>query len=505
MEEMKTNPSCIIEDFLLLLTQAGLVTEENLDETTRSLPVEGLTYDSKEAAPGTLFLCKGAHFRERYLLEAVSRGAGCYVSQQRYQSVQGPYILVSDIRKAMALLANGFYGQPWKRLKTVGITGTKGKSTTVYFLRSIFDHYLSRMGKKKSGVLSGIENYDGVSLKESHLTTPEALELQKHFANAAASGIEFMEMEVSSQALKYGRVDGVTFDVGCFLNIGEDHISDMEHRDFDDYFESKLKLFQQCKTACINLNSDHIEELIQASDYCEKRLFFGTDSRANVYGKNIRKEGMDTVFDVITPRYGQELRLSLPGLFNVENALAAVAVCEAFQIPAEDVAAGLYQARVSGRMELFQDQEGKVLVIVDYAHNRMSFDRLYTSILREYPDRAILSVFGCPGGKALGRRQELSEIAGRYARRIYVTEEDAGEEPLEQICRELADNIRQTGCPAEIIFDREEAIRQCIEEAKAQAGKTVILLTGKGRETRQKRGTVYVPCLSDVECVEKYL
>lgn len=505
MEEMTTNPSCSLEDFFLLLQQAGLVTDENLDEAAGALPVEGLTYDSKEAAPGTLFLCKGAHFRERYLLEAMAKGAICYVSQQRYQSVQGSCILVSDIRKAMALLANRFYGQPWKQLKTVGITGTKGKSTTVYFLRSIFDHYLSRMGKQKSGVLSGIENYDGVSLEESHLTTPEALELQRHFANAVESGMEFMEMEVSSQALKYGRVEGVTFDVGCFLNIGEDHISEMEHRDFDDYFESKLKLFQQCKTACINLNSDHIEELIQASDYCEKRLFFGTDSRADVYGKNIRKEGTDTVFDVITPRYAQELRLSLPGLFNVENALAAAAICEAFHIPAEDVAAGLYQARVSGRMELFQDQEGKVLVIVDYAHNRMSFDRLYTSTLREYPDRAILSVFGCPGGKALGRRQELSEIAGRYAKRIYVTEEDPGEEPLEQICTEIADHVRQIGCPVEIIRDREEAVKRSIEYAKSQPGKIVILLTGKGRETRQKRGTDYAACLSDVECVKKYL
>lgn len=505
MEKIKINPSYKIKDFFCLLKQAGLVTEEHLDETVREHSVEGLTYNSKEAVPGTLFLCKGVHFRESYLEEAISGGAICYVSQQRYPSVQGSYILVTDMRKTMALLANVFYRQSWKQLKTVGITGTKGKSTTVYFLRSIFDHYLLRTGKNKSGVLSGIENYDGVCLEESHLTTPEALELHRHFANAAESGIEYMEMEVSSQALKYGRVEGITFDVGCFLNIGEDHISEMEHKDFDDYFESKLKLFHQCKTACINLNSDHIEELIQASEFCEERLFFGTDGRANVYGENIRKEGTDTVFDVTTPRYQQELRLSLPGLFNVENALAAVAVCEAFQIPAEDVAEGLYQARVSGRMELFKDQEGKALVIVDYAHNRMSFDRLYTSILREYPDRVIFSVFGCPGGKALGRRQELSEIAGRYARKIYVTEEDEGEEPLEQICQELAVNIRQTGCPVEIIYDREEAIRQCIEEAKAQAGKTVILLTGKGRETRQKRGTKYVPCLSDVECVKKYL
>lgn len=471
-----------------------------------------LSYDSGDVQPGTLFVCKGAHFKPQYLAEACRRGAFCCMGEKDYRLEAGGssveagsapgLVLVKDIRLAMAVLANLFYEEPWRRLNLIGITGTKGKSTTAYFVRSILDHYLERNGKKPSGVISSIETFDGADCFESHLTTPEAMMLARHFSNAADSGLEYMTMEVSSQALKYHRVRGVTFDVGCFLNIGEDHISDAEHRDFDDYFESKLMLFPQCKTACVNLDSNHIEEILYAASACERLVTFGTKEEAEVYAHHIGKRDGRTVFTVRTPDFEREFCLEIPGLFNVENALAAIAICRTFGIPEEDMYQGLLCARVSGRMEVFQNKEKKITVIVDYAHNRMSFETLFDSTLREYPDCKIFSVFGCPGGKAVGRRQELGEVAGRYAAKVFLTEEDAGEESLADISREIARHVKAQNCPYEIIDDREEAIRTAISEASEN---TVILLTGKGRETRQKRGTAYVDCPSDVELVEKYL
>ncbi|WP_130863929.1 Mur ligase family protein [Bacilliculturomica massiliensis] len=460
-----------------------------------------LSYDSKDIRENTLFVCKGAHFSEKYLWEAAEAGAFCYVSEQRYETAASA-VIVKDIRLAMAILANMFYHEPWKNLNLVGITGTKGKSTTAYMVRAVLDHYLQRMGRPLSAVISSIDTYDGVLNFESHLTTPEAMMLQRHFANAVESGIGYAVMEVSSQALKYHRVKDVLFDVGCFLNIGEDHISAVEHPDFDDYFESKLMLFSQCATACVNLDSNHLEEILLSAESCGRIITFGKREEAEIYGHHIVKKDGCTCFTVRTPEFEQEFRLTIPGLFNVDNALGAIAICSALGIPAEDMREGLLNARVSGRMEVFENTRRKVTVIVDYAHNRMSFDTLFDSTMREYPQCGIYAVFGCPGGKAFDRRQELGEIAGRYAKKVFLTEEDAGEEPVGEISRQIAGYVKAQGCPCELIDDREEAIRAAIAQAPEN---TVILLTGKGRETRQKRGTAYVDCPSDVDLVEKYL
>lgn len=494
-------PPYVLEQYLNLLKANGLVVDYKIKEENNDQEVAYLSYDSKEVQENTLFVCKGVHFSETYLNAAITKGAFCYVSETKYDG-DSDYILVKDIRQTMALLANFYYNEPWRDLNLIGITGTKGKSTTAYFIRWILDHYLKRIGKQVSGILSGIDTYDGVIAEESHLTTPEAMMLQRHVRNAVDSGIEYMTMEVSSQALKYNRVQGTVFDLGCFLNIGEDHISEAEHRDFDDYFESKLMIFGQSRIACINLDMSHIEEVLCAAEGCARVITFGTSEKAEIYGSRIIKTDQGISFMVWTPNFEQPFLLTLPGLFNVENALAAIAVCYALEIPVEDMYEGLRLARVSGRMEVFENKEKKVTVIVDYAHNRLSFEKLYTSIREEYSNCHIVSIFGCPGGKAYKRRSELGQIAGRFAKKVYITEEDAGEEELFAISNEIADSVKAENCPFVIIEDRGECIRKAICEAEEN---TVILLTGKGRETRQKRGTQYVDCPSDVEYVEKYL
>lgn len=487
-----------MNQYVELLEKYDLVLEKQIDNTI----IELVSCNSKEVISNTLFICKGVHFKKQYVEDAMTLGASVYVSEQKYD-VEGNYIIVRDIRKAMAYLSAMYYNHPWEHLNLIGMTGTKGKSTTTYFVRYILDEYLKQVKKPLSGVISSIDTYDGTTCYESHITTPESIDLHKLISNAVSNQMEYMEMEVSSQALKYDRVLGVTFDVGAFLNIGYDHISDIEHEDFNDYFESKLKIFKQCKKACVNLNSEKIDEILEASKACKEVITFGYDTpEANVYGYDAYKENNDIIFRVKTKRYERNFRITMPGFFNVQNALAAIAICEALEIPEQCIYVGLMKARVSGRMEVYENSNGNVIAIVDYAHNGLSFEKLFQSVKEEYPDYKTTIVFGCPGYKALDRRKDLGEIAGKYADKTILTEEDAGEEPVMEICQEIAQHVKGQGGKYSIIVDRGEAISSAIMQAKE---KTVVLITGKGNETRQKRGQEYITVPTDVEYAKKAL
>jgi len=488
-----------IRTYADILRETGLLVSERLREDT--FAVEAITYDSKEAGPGTLFVCKGAAFKPEYLREAVQRGAMCYVSEKDYSLPEAGCLLVTDVRKAMALIADLFYDKAYQKLCLIGITGTKGKSTTAYYVKYILDEYLQNRGEKPSAIVSSIDTYDGKTIEESHLTTPEAFQLHRHFANAAESGIRFFEMEVSSQALKYDRVEGVEFDAGVFLNISEDHISPVEHTDFEDYFSSKLKLFAQSKLAVVNLQTEGLPRVLSAARESGGLLTFGLTPEADVYGYDIRKEGGEIRFRVRGPSFDEAFALTMPGLFNVENALAAIAVCSHFGIPTAQIRAGLYKARSKGRMECFEGDRD-VTVIVDYAHNKLSFQRLYDSVREEYPGRKIVTVFGCPGGKAYNRRTELARLAGRYSSAVYLTMEDPGKESVHAISEEIESHLDNPACARFLIDDRGEAITQAIQSAGSGA---VILITGKGSETRQKIGTEYVPCRTDEWYVQRAL
>ena len=465
--------------------------------------VELASYNSKEVVPGTLFLCKGAHFKPDYLAQAAQKGAFAYVSEAPYPEVDLPCILVRDIRRVLAPLAVKYYNDPSRRVKVIGVTGTKGKSSTAYYLK----HILDELGGKGCGVISSIDTWDGVERFESHLSTPEPLELQKHFAHAAASGLEYVVMEVSSQALKYHRTLGTRFAAAAFLNIGTDHISPIEHPDFDDYFQSKLKIFAQAELSCVNLDCDHAREAREALEAaraaCGSVLTFSRrDPAASVYGHDVRKADGDILFGVDAAHLSGQYRLTMPGLFNVDNALAAVAVCRGLGIPQEAVRSGLAKARVPGRMEVYSSGNGDVTAIVDYAHNRMSFETLFRSVREEYPGQRIVTVFGCPGKKAFDRRRDLGEISGAYSDLVILTEEDSGEEDTVSICKEIAGHVAGQGCKYDIQPNRGEAIRQAVLSCDRPS---VILITGKGAETRQKRGLEYIDTPSDVEYAQTFL
>ncbi|MGN1004114.1 MAG: Mur ligase family protein, partial [Oscillospiraceae bacterium] len=368
-------------EHIQLLQKNGLLADSAAPIPEPERAVALVSCDSQNVVPGTLFICKGAHFKEQYLQDAIAKGAMAYLAAAPYENVAAPCIQVSDVRHAMALLADYYYDHPSKKLNVIGITGTKGKSSTSYYLKYIFDSFMAATGGKESGVLGSIDTYDGVERFESHLTTPEPLDLERHFANAAGAGLDYLTMEVSSQALKYDRVYGVEFAAACFLNIGYDHISPIEHPDFEDYFHSKLKIFAQASLGCVNLDMDRADEVLAAAQVCPRVITFSQkDPSATVYADQVRKSGNDILFRVKTPRYLRRFRLTMPGLFNVENALAAIAVCEALGIPEQHIYVGLQKARVPGRMEIYANSDDKVIAIVDYAHNRLSFEKLFDSV-----------------------------------------------------------------------------------------------------------------------------
>ena len=527
--------------------------------------VSGLFIDSRKAVPGCLFLCKGAAFRPQFLADAVARGAAAFVCEGAAAggavpdggeaelavpdalaqvAPDVPAIVVSDVRRAMGVLSPELFGRPDERLRIAGITGTKGKSTTAYMLRAIL-----RAGGIEPSILGSIETDDGIERFESHNTTPEAPDLWRHLHNSVAAGRTHLVMEVSSQGLKYDRVDGLHLEIGCFLNIGRDHISAAEHPNFGDYFASKLKIFDLCRTAVVNADTDHAEEVLAAAGRAPRTVTFGVDARdTDVRAENIAASAAGLEFDVVEragfaaecgceagegaghenvssraegaagavgggasdaeTAGGEETRhriaLGMAGLFNVSNALAAVAMARLMGVGYDAIAAGLAHVRVPGRMELVSSADGRVLAIVDYAHNELSFKTLFESVKAEYPGRKVVAVFGAPGGKAYERRAVLPQVAGRYADLIIYTEEDPAHDAVEDICAELSANT-PAGVAHESIYDRERAVERAFEAAFGFDEPSVVLLLAKGDETRQHRGDEYPEIVSDLALAKRIL
>ncbi len=479
-------------------------TSNNELQGVRDLKIEALTFDSREVMPNCLFVCKGRAFKRDYLLSAIEKGAICYVAEKDY-GVPIPGIIVHDIRKTMPLVAKRFYNNPQEHLKIIGITGTKGKSTTTYYLRAILDAWQQTRGGKKAAVFSSIFTYDGIENFESHLTTPETMEFYRHLHNARQSGLEYVIMEVSSQGLKYNRIDGVILFAAAFLNISEDHISPLEHEDFDDYFHAKLNIFKYTDYCLVNADCDRQTEILEAAEAqgCRTEFFSLNNPQADFYGDSIRKNSLGFDFLIHTADFTDKFAIGMKGLFNIENALAAVGLALYAGCPREIIKEALFHARIPGRMEFFSTVNENILVLVDYAHNKLSFEKLFDTCRKEFPEYRRVLVFGCPGNKAITRRRDLGIAAGRGVHYTYLTEEDAAFEDVSEISREVGKFITESGGKFEIIEDRKEAISKAFWQAKNE--KTILLVTGKGDETRQKRQALYVDVEADTSIVRNLI
>jgi len=493
-------PLLPLGEYYQLLLKHGLLADTAPLGADLTRPVTAVTCDSRSAVPGSLFVCKGAAFREEYLAQALKGGAAAYVSERAYGQ-PAPCILVKDIRTAMGLLADRAWGHPSGELAVIGITGTKGKTTTAYILKSILDAWRHGRGERSVGLLSTIVTDDGLQRRPAVLTTPEPLDLQRHLWNAANAGCGQVVMECSSQALKYGRMIGVELACAVFLNIGEDHISPREHPTLEDYFQSKLKIFDHARRAVVNLDSDRAQEVLAAAGRRGELLTYSLHDRsADVAGWDLEGEAGGTRFTASYMGRTESFFLPILGSFNVSNALAALAVCQQLGVPAEWVRQGLAAAFVPGRMETYR--QGGRTVIVDYAHNGMALEALLSSVRESHPAGELTVVFGCTGDKGLDRREGMGRAAGKWADRILLTEDDPGSEEVEAICAQIGTYIAPFGKSWTVIPDREAAIRTAIQGA-AQGG--VVVLAGKGSESKQKRKTGPEPYATDALLAQKYL
>ena len=413
------------------------------------------------------FSAREKNFRPEYLREAAHRGCAGYVSEKRYAEGEGvPCLLVRDIREAMAALAAVFFEYRPGSPRLTGITGTKGKTTTAWYLKAMFDEW---------------ENF-----------------------NARAAGLSHVALEVSSQALKYGRVKELVFDVSIFLNISEDHISPGEHRDFQDYFTSKLSIFRQSETACVNLDADQSDSILKAARKAGRIVTFGSGPGADLRCRHISREKGRITFQAVCRDFKETFELGMKGIFNIENAMGAIAAGWVYGIPVSCMKRALLKTQVPGRMETLLSRDKKVCGIVDYAHNRLSFERLYEAVYQEYPQyRKIITVFGCPGGKALNRRKELGLLAGLCSDKVYITSDDPDRESQEAIAGEIAFYVKLAGCPCRKLADRQAAVREAVKEAQGE--KTLVLILGKGCENRQKIGGKTKLCPRDMEYLREAL
>lgn len=505
------NDSISIKQAVELLEQDGLLVGYDCPPQLLDHRFSHLSYSSADVTPDTFFICKGAAFKEEYLRNAIAKGAGVYLAQSLYEGVDCPHILVSDIRKAMSLVSIAFYQKAYRNFRVVGLTGTKGKTTTTYFMKNILDAFCRRnpqlCAAQKSAVLSTVEVDTGIEHHEAHLTTPESPDLQRYFAQTRDSGLPFLTMEVSSQAYKLSRVYGMDFDIGMFLNIGEDHIGPLEHTDFEDYFSCKLQLMEHCRTAIVNREMDHAQRVLEhARAHAQRVLTFGKLETADLDDddcwilRDIQKEEQGFTFTTSHGLEQDSWRIRMAGRFNVENALAAILAAKALGVDDQSIREGLLQNEVQGRMNLFE-KDG-VTVLVDYAHNFLSFQKLYESLKADYPGQRIVVVVGCPGGKAQLRRRDIGTLSGQNADYLYLTAEDPQFEDVRSICEEIASFVKPYGTPYEIIEDRAQAVEKAI--TTAQKG-DVIVLAAKGEEVYQKVRGEYVYYESDLAITKRLL
>ena len=454
------------------------------------IEIENIESDSRKVTKnGLFFAIKGfAVDGTDYINSAVENGAIAVVIEdekdiKKIEKINDITVaLVPDIRKAMAISACNFYDNPSKKLRLVGVTGTKGKTTTTFMVKEI----LEKQGYKV-GLIGTIANYIGeVCLGDSSRTTPESIELQKLFARMVEEKCQVAVMEVSSQSLKLDRVYGCDFDIGVFTNFSEDHISEHEHPDMEDYFKSKCKLFDMCKTAFINVDDLYGEKLKKIIP-CEFATY-GIDNSCNLLAKDITITNSYVDFKVKLTDRNERVKVYIPGRFTVYNALAAISIALKLGCSSENIKEALLEIKVPGRSELVPNKKG-LTIMIDYAHSPESLENILSAV-KSYTRGKVISVFGCGGDRDTSKRATMGEISGRIADYTIITSDNPRTEKPELIVEEIESGIKKTNGKYEVVVDRIEAIKTAIN----MAGKTdIIVLAGKGHEPYQEINGVKYP------------
>lgn len=442
--------------------------------------ITALVYDSRKAEPGSMFVClKGAMADgHAFVKDVVEKGASVLVVQKPVEAPKEvTVLLVEDTRKALALLSAAYFDYPAEKLKIIGITGTKGKTTTTYMVKSI----LERTGAKV-GLIGTIETIIDREAVPAAMTTPESYVLQESFSRMAEAGCSYVVMEVSSQGLMMHRVDAIPFEIGIFTNIEPDHIGPNEHASFEEYLQCKAMLFQKCRLGIVNGDDDHVQDIIRNAS-CQI-MTYGFSEEADLQAKNVtlvHKPGyLGVAYDVAGLVEGA-IEIPVPGRFSVYNSLTAIAICHHFGVELAKMQEALQTATVKGRIEMIPVSREFTLMI-DYAHNAMALESLLTT-LREYKPGRLVCVFGCGGNRSRIRRYEMGEVSGRLADLTIITSDNPRFEEPQAIIDDIKTGMEKTTGEYLEIIDRKEAIKYAI--AHGEPG-DVIVLAGKGHEDYQE-------------------
>ena len=442
--------------------------------------ISELVYDSRKVTKDCMFVCiKGAAYDSHDHTEEIARaGAKVIVAERPVKVPEGvTLVLVEDSRYALSMLSAAYFDHPAQKMKVIGITGTKGKTTTTFMVKGILEH-----AGYKVGLIGTIETIIGDTHIPSSNTTPESYLVQEYFAQMVEAGCKVVVMEVSSQGLKLHRTAGIRFDIGIFTNLAPDHIGENEHASFEEYMECKSRLFRQCDIGIVNADDEHCSDILKGHT-CKVETY-GFSEKADLRASDLKlvnRPGFLGVDYHVSGLLNFDVEIDMPGRFSVYNSLVAIAVCRHFDIPKEDMLAALEVVQTKGRIEKVKVSDDFTLMI-DYAHNAMSLESLLTT-LKEYNPKRLVCLFGCGGNRSKLRRYEMGEVSGNLADLTVITSDNPRFEEPQAIIDDIKTGIAKTSGKYVEIIDRKEAIRYVIENGRPG---DVIVLAGKGHEDYQE-------------------
>jgi len=439
-----------------------------------------LVYDSRKIDRGSVFVCISGAVSDGhvYAAAAAEKGAAAVIVEKDVDVPSSVAVIkTADTRLALAEASAAYFGYPAEELKTIGITGTKGKTTATYMVRSILEH-----SGYKTGLIGTIETIIGDDRIPAVNTTPESYVIQESFRKMVDAGCKCVVMEVSSQGLMLHRVGGFVFDYGIFTNLEPDHIGPNEHKDMDDYIHCKSLLFRQCRQGIFNADDAHLEKIMEGHTCAVETYGFSkqADLRASDMHLFDRGGSLGVAYHM-SGKLDMDVEIDIPGKFSVYNSMTAISICRHFGVEKETILQSLSQIHVKGRVEILP-VSSKFTLMIDYAHNAMSLESLLTT-LREYHPKRLVSLFGCGGNRARDRRFSMGEVSSRLADLTIVTSDNPRNEEPEAIVEDIITGVKKADGKYIAIVDRAEAIRYAIEHAEEG---DVIVLAGKGHEDYQE-------------------
>lgn len=462
-----------------LLADLEYTCSSNLD-----IEITDIIYDSRKVKKGCVFvcLCGSSINSHSFAQQAANDGAAVIIAQELVET-SAPVVQVKDTRYALAVLSATYFGNPAKELKVIGLTGTKGKTTTSYMIRSILE-----CAGYKTGLIGTIGAIIGDKVITTNNTTPESYEVQHFLRMMADDGCKCVVIEASSIGLKNHRTSGFTFDIGLFTNFSPDHIGGSEHKNMEEYMQCKSMLFRQCKIGVINIDDKNWQGIIKNHSCRIETYGFSQDAALRAQGDClISRPGYLGVHFELCGQMNFGVDVDIPGKFSVYNAMAAVAVCRHFDVSQQDILNGLNLVKVKGRVESVA-VPGNYTLLIDYAHNAVSMVNILET-LREYQPNRLICMFGAGGNRARSRRYEMGEVSGNMADLSVITADNSRFEDVMDIIADIKIGMAKTKGKYVVIPDRKEAIKYCIENA--QDG-DVIVLAGKGHEDYQEiKGVKY--------------